>query len=248
MPRLHLGHFQQWNVRLYRFQTGTTALHVQLAARTQLQSSLGQPLGFAQITQRVTRHRNPLLRAAQLEVVACNFCCHHHLRIGQVVTLGTQVGTRGFSRTALPAEQIQFPTSIEAKLIGFTGNAFATQQCVRLLAPVLAAAGSDVRQLIQTLLGEHRTCSAYAGHGDLQIQVLSQCIVHQPPQDRIIELCPPTGHRRHIGERGICRALQGHLLDWCHLVIRTNAHAAGQQGAGHCRYQHAHHHGSTSPR
>ncbi|KAG0917715.1 hypothetical protein G6F31_021311 [Rhizopus arrhizus] len=72
--------------------------------------------------------------------------------------------------------------------------------------------------------------------------------MHQFFQHRIIELRPPTGHRRRAGEHRLLCALQDDRFLHRRLVVRADADTACQHQAGDGHRQRADHHGSTSPR
>jgi len=248
VARLCLGHFQQRDVGLDRLQAGAAALHIQFAAGTQFPARLGQLLRIAQVFQRVLGHRDALLRATQLEVVACHFGSDQHLRIGQVGLLGTEIGACGFCSAALAAEQIQLPARIEAELVAFTEHPLPTQLRIGLLAAVVAAVSGNVRGLVEAALDEHRTGLADAGHGHAQVQVVRQRAVHQFFQHRIVELRPPAGHRRSSAVPRLLCALQDHRLLRRGRVVGADADTSGQHQAGDGHRQCTDHHGSTSPR
>src|SRR5262249_42112018 len=120
------------------------------------------------------RDREALLRAAQLEIVARDFCRDQHLRVTQARVGRAGFGAGGFHAAAHSAAQIELPQRRETDFValdveplvaetGLLPIAFAVRDLRGHVRPARALGGAELR----ASFGDARGC-------DLQIEVAAQ--------------------------------------------------------------------------
>ena len=243
MARLAFGGFQQRHLGFDRLHAGEAALHFQLAAGAEVEARLGQALRFAQADQNAPCHVQPLLRAAQLEVVARHFGGHCHLHRLQVVALRLQVRMRGLGTAAHATEQVQVPGRIEAGRV--TVGLHAALAFDGLLGAGAFHAGGHVRRQVPAPFGEHRTRFVHARDCDANIGIGEQRFAHQLVEHRVVELAPPRGDRMVGHVVGRSRVLQRGRCGLRRHVVGAHGDAAGQHHRCDGDDERTDHHGST---
>ena len=133
-----------------------------------------------------------MLRSAQLEVIACGFGGHTHLR-GVEIRLGGLCQRRlRFVVAAQAAEKIQLPDRIERSLVVVLiardlGEGLLTLTCARL---DMAAACSHRRREIEARFTVNGTCLAQSCERDADIVVRAKRVLDEFIERRIVECFP----------------------------------------------------------
>ena len=113
------GGLQRGNAGQGRLQLRLRPRGIQLGATAAFQQGDGQLQGLPLILGILPRHREPILGATQLEIVARHLGQQAHDHIPAIGLGGPDVGRAGLDGAPHPPEEIQLPARIESDVVQF---------------------------------------------------------------------------------------------------------------------------------
>ncbi len=146
-------------------------------------------------------HRELLLEAAQLEVVARHLRGHAH---AHVIGLGLEALGVGRSRPHLradAAEHVDLPERIEAGAIRRDGTGSFRKAWNRLIPSIDARAGYGRWKAIERDVIEERARLIDPGNGHPHIVICRQCLADELVEHWILELLPPARIERLLDDQ-----------------------------------------------